>query len=68
MITVQQLNRLRYLKLEITAERERLESIAPMLEARGVNYGGERVQGGGGGDTFARYASEMAYLSGARLC
>ncbi len=62
MITVQQLNRLRYLKLEITAEKKRLESIAPMLEARGVSYTTEKVQGGGGGDTFARYVSEMTYL------
>ena len=63
MITVKQLNQLRYLKLEITAERERLLSLmekasSPMSGARLGSVGSTDK----GKDTVGYYASEIAYL------
>ncbi|NLC79392.1 MAG: hypothetical protein GX683_06690, partial [Ruminococcaceae bacterium] len=62
MITVKQLNQLRYLKLEITAEKERLESVTALLETHAMRYDAVRVQTSGEDDTLGRLASEIVYL------
>ena len=61
MITVKDLSQLRFLKHEITVERERLVELC-IYCGYGKKVGGEAVSGGSTQDRTAYYACEIAYL------